>query len=93
MFLLLVRHSGYTETLEYDHWDALVRDAADYASGEYLNNGRVVGALELAFKGGDLANAITRADLWDDIYAELRLNPQWRQAQANAERWSARHEQ
>ena len=92
MFLLLVRHAGWTETLEYADWDSLVRDAADHEGGEYGNSGRVVGALELAFRGGDLANAITRSDLWDDIYAELRLNPQWRQAQANAERWSARND-
>ena len=92
MFLLLVRHAGWTETLEYSDWQALIRDAADYTSGEYGNSGRVIGALEITFRGGEIANAITRTDLWDDIYTELRLNPQWRQAQANAERWQARRD-
>lgn len=90
MYLLLVRHKDYTETLEYEHWESLVRDAADYEAGEY--RGTVVGAVELTIRNGRLINTITRADLWDSIWTELRFNPQWRAMQANLERWSDRRD-
>ena len=90
MYLLLVRHKDWTETLEYADWDSLVRDAADHEAGEY--RGEVVGAVELTIRNGRLINTTTRADLWDSIWTELRFNPHWRAMQANAEKWSNRHE-
>ena len=91
MFLLLVRHKDWTETLEFSDWDSLIRDAADHEAENW--SGKIVGAVELVFKHGELANCITRTDLWSEVYAELKLNPAWQRIQENAARWSDRHDQ
>lgn len=89
MFLLMIQHSGgATEALDYTSWDDLVREAADFEAGEY--RGDVAGAVEVTISGGRVTHTTTRADLNDAVYAELRSRPEWRRAQASAERWSDR---
>jgi hypothetical protein len=56
---------------EYNHLDDLIRDAADYESGEY--RGQVVGSFTLTYRGGRLVASAPIADLNDQVHAELRI--------------------
>lgn len=89
-FQLIVDNGAFRSMEDHSTLESLVASAADLESGEYGNDYRVCGALELTYNDGMLVNVAPVADLHGRIHTELRSRPEWRKRQADAERWNGR---